>query len=492
MTVRSILLLTLVGCGPKAEDTPPTGPTFPDGFLWGAATAGFQSEMGCPTWDAATCEDQASDWYAWVTDPGILADASLHVAGDPVSVGPGMWETFEDDVALMVADGHSAHRMSIEWSRIFPDGAAQTATSVDELAAHADADAVARYHEMLAALRSAGIEPLVTVNHYTLPLWVHDGVACHADLTSCEADGWVTRERILPLVALYAGFLGREFGSEVDRWFTLNEPFATTLSGYLSPGEDRSAPPGLSFEIDATVAVMLNQIEGHAVMYDALHAEDSADADGDGEAAAVGIVMNMVAIAPKDPERPEDLLAAEHADYLYHRLYLDAITAGAWDADLDGIPEETRADLANRLDMLGINYYNRLFVTGLPFPPVPEIPIFDLFPEFSWEPYPEGLAEVVQRGAEWQAPIYVTENGTPFVEDRGVEVLDGHLGALQGAIDGGVDVRGYLYWTWVDNYEWNHGFDLRFGLYELDPVTKARLPRPVRDRYAAIIEANAL
>ncbi len=275
-----------------------------------------------------------------------------------------------------------------------------------------------------------------------------------------------------------------EYGDDVDLWFTLNEPFATTASGYLMPGEDRSSPPGLSFAIEPTIAVMLNQIEGHVAMYDAVKAEDPG--------ATVGIVMNMVDITPADPANEADQRAVDHTDYLYHRLYLDAITTGAWDDDLDGVPDRTRPELADRLDVLGINYYNELFVTGLPFPLRPEVPVFDFFPEFSWDPHPEGLGDVIDRATEWGVPIWVTENGTPYVEDRGVEVLEGHLGALVGAMGAGADVQGYLYWSLVDNYEWNHGFDLKFGLYALDVDTKERAARPVLERYREIMETGAL
>ena len=466
--------------------------SFPDGFYWGTATAGFQVDMGCPTWADDVCVDDASDWYDWVTDESIVSSGALHVSGDPVSMGPGMWETLEDDADLMVGDHMTAFRMSIEWSRLFPDGAAEEATSVDALAAHVNVAAVARYHEMFQALRQRGIEPIVTLNHYVLPRWVHDGVDCHNNRNTCTADGWVTRDRIVPLIALYSGFVAREFGGDVDRWYTLNEPYATSLSGYLQPGEDRSAPPGLSLDVDRTLAVMLNQIDGHAAMYDAVKAEDLLDASGDGEVAEVGIVMNFVAIDPVDETNKLDVRAADHMDYLYHRLYLDAFTTGAWDEDLDGVPETTRPELAGRMDVLGVNYYNRVMVIGLPFSVVPEIPIFDIYPQFSWDPYPEGLGRVVARSAEWGVPIVVTENGTPYVADQGEEVLDGHLLGLHEAIEDGVDVRGYLYWSFIDNYEWNHGFNLRFGLYELDTETKTRTPRPLLERYRSIAKRNAL
>ena len=480
-------LLALVGCRDKDADTgTDAGPAhaFPEGFRWGSATAGFQVDMGCPTWSAADCDDPNSDWYQWVTTQSIIDDSSLYVSGQPVSDGPGMWELFEADVDRMAADGLTAYRMSLEWSRLFPDGAAEQATSIEALAALADPIAVARYHEQLAALEAAGIAPLVTLNHYTLPLWVHDGVACHEDLATCTASGWVDGERIKPLIALYAAWAATEYGGEVDQWATLNEPFATTLSGYLAPGEDRSAPPGLLLSADAVVATLRSQIEAHALMYDAVHAHDA-----DGEA-SVGVVLNMVSIAPEDPDNPEDVASVTHMDHLYHRLFLDALTSGAWDSDLDGTFDATRPELADRLDWIGVNYYNRVTVRAW-VPLLSEIPVFDFFPTFSWDPYPEGIADAVGIAAEYGLPVIVTENGTPHVEASDT-ILEEHLTWLHAAIAGGAAVQGYFYWSFVDNYEWNHGLDLRFGLYALDEVTKERTPRPVRDRYRAIIADNGL
>lgn len=480
------LAVLLVGCKGPA-DTGVVSAVFDDSFHWGSATAGFQVEMGCPSLPDEECLDTASDWYQWVNDPDIIADSSLHVTGEDVSVGPGMWELFEDDVGRMAGDGMNAYRMSIEWSRVFPDGAAEAATTVDELAAYADADAVERYHAMLDALAAADITPYVTVNHYTLPLWVHDGVACHADVATCSANGWVDGERIDKLIGLYAGYLGREFGGEVDLWATLNEPLATVLSGYVLPGPDRSAPPGVSFAPEG-VPVLHNQIISHATMFDQLHEQDTVDADGDGTAASVGLVLNMAAVHPFDEDDPEDLEAVDNFDYLYHRVFLDALTDGSWDVDLDGTVDETRSDLADRLDWLGINYYVRVRVAGLPWPLIEDIPASTFFPEVTWDPYPEGLAEVIERGAAWQRPMVVTENGTPEVEgDSGVDILEGHLDALTSSRAAGHDVRGYLYWSFVDNYEWNHGMDLRFGLYSYDPVTKEREERPVLDAFRTFI-----
>jgi beta-glucosidase/6-phospho-beta-glucosidase/beta-galactosidase len=215
--VRMLVLLVLAGCAGSGESAP-VG-VFPADFRWGAATAGFQVDMGCPTWSPEDCEDRASDWYQWVTDPEIVADGALHVTGEPVSNGPGMWETFEADVDRMAADGMTAYRMSIEWSRLFPVDPGADATDPAALAAHVDAAALARYGEQLDALRAAGIEPVITLNHYTLPLWVHDGVACHADLATCPARGWVDAA-IIDQIAAYSAFCATAFGDRVDTWAT--------------------------------------------------------------------------------------------------------------------------------------------------------------------------------------------------------------------------------------------------------------------------------
>ncbi|MCB9663138.1 MAG: glycoside hydrolase family 1 protein [Alphaproteobacteria bacterium] len=495
MRVRWILAWGAMACahaGHRVVVIPAHSGAFPEGFLWGAATAGFQVDMGCPTLPDAQCLDEASDWYQWVTDPRILGRADLHVTGEDVRRGPGMWELFEEDVARMEADGLRSLRLSLEWSRLFPRDASG-ATTPEALDALADPAAVARYHAHFAALRAAGLRPLVTVNHYTLPRWVHDGVACHPDPEACAASGWVDGERIVPLIAAYAGWVGREFGAEVDLWATLNEPFATALSGYVLPGEDRSAPPGRMLQGRATVAVLQHQIEGHAAMYRALHAADTVDADGDGDPAQVGIVLNMVDIEPENPVWAPDHEAVAHFDHLYHRLFLEGLAYGQWDADMDGTFDTFREDLAHTLDFLGINYYHRVVVRSIaPIAPLgPSAPAFDFFPVFAPEPHPEGLARVLARASEYALPLYVTENGTQVVE-RSEEVLLEHLAFLRAAMDAGADVRGYWYWSYVDNYEWNLGLKWRFGLYALDPVTKARTARPVLERYREVIADGGL
>jgi beta-galactosidase len=484
--MRSTAWILAVGCAaPPSEEVVGFG----EGFVWGSATAGFQVEAGCPTLAAEACEDRASDWYQYVTDPVFLDERSLFVTGESMSHAPGMWETWESDVARMKQANLGALRLSIEWSRLFPEDAWDVDT-VEGLRAVVNADAVARYREMLNAVRASGMRPLVTVNHYTLPLWVHDGKACHLDLETCARKGWVDPE-IVPRIALYAGVLGAEFGDLVDEWATLNEPFANSLAGYLQPGEFRSHPPGLSMNGAATVATVHHQIEASARMYDALHAADTVDADGDGDPAQVGVVLNMVAIEPANPDSDEDLAAVDKVDHVYHGLFLDGLTAGQWDADVDGEWDEPRDDLKGRLDYVGVNYYNRVEVRNLGITVIPDLPIFDFYPEVDPDPYPEGIAPVLARAASFGLPVVITENGTDRV-DEAADLLDETLGYVRDAVQGGADIRGFYYWSWVDNYEWNHGLGLRFGLNALNPSTKAREPRASLTRLSEIAAANDL
>lgn len=479
----------LLACN-GGEEKETDAPGFGSDFLWGAAIAGFQVDPGCPTEAAETCEDRNSDWYQWVTDPELVADGSLHLSGQPLSDGPGHHELYAQDVSLAQDLGLGALRTSIEWSRLFPDGAAEQATTVAELATYADPAAVAWYHDYFAAIRAAGLTPMVTLNHYTLPLWIHDGKACHEDIDSCTDRGWADLARLKPAIALYAGFCAAEYGGEVDLWATLNEPLAIVLAGYLFPSADRTNPPGLAGS-PLAFEVFFNLVEGHAAMYDAIKANDGVDIDGDGQASMVGAVPNLAAIAPLDPDSPDDQRGAADANYVYNEAFLDGTVNGDFDRDLDGVAEEHRDDVAGRMDFIGVNYYTRITVRGLSVPLVGGYPKLDFYPDILWEEYPEGMEEVLRLADGYGLPTYVTENGTQPTDESGDTFLRPHLQSLLAAKESGVDTRGYFYWSLIDNYEWNHGMELRFGLYAVDIATKERTSRPIADTYAQIVSTGA-
>lgn len=472
---------------------------FPDGFTFGVAIAGFQADMGCPTLAPELCEDRRSDWYQWITSQEIIDEAATHSSGDPPSAGPGFWELYEQDIKRAADLGLTGFRFSFEWSRIFPN-----ATDGDDTDAlmdlAADPVAVARYHAMLKAMADHGLKPLATVNHYTLPVWIHDGVACHKDLKTCPARGWVDSERTVREIAKYAGFLGREFGGEVDVWATENEPFAVVLPGYILPTADRVNPPGLAVSSVAAKTVFNALIEAHARMYDALKAADTKDADSDGKAAEVGIVYAMTPFRPANPDEPLDVRAAERTYYLWNIAFLDAVAKGMEDPELDGVGV-FRESLANRMDYIGVNYYTRVTVEGTDEVLLPDLSPLTTFNPFTlslWEDYPRGIYEVVMAAHErYGLPIIIAENGLDIPQDDEAvasRFFAQHLTWVWRAIRDGVDLRGYYAWTLVDNYEWNHGMDLRFGLFAVEPddKTKARRARPHAAVYSDIATRRAI
>jgi beta-glucosidase/6-phospho-beta-glucosidase/beta-galactosidase len=498
-SITVVLLGVCASCGDPPS--PPSPHAFPDGFLIGASTAGFQVDMGCPTLPASECVDPNSDWYQFVTSAQTIALGRTYLSGeDPAVVGPGHWELYPHDFDLAQADGHTVFRMSLEWSRIFPTSTIGI-TGFDALHAIANPGALAHYHAVFAALRARGIAPYVTINHYALPSWIHDGVGCTVDFAHCTARGWDDPATTVPEIAKYAGFVAQEFGAEVDWWATENEPFAIVLPGYIMPSDARTNPPAQSLQTAAAKTVFNALIQAHARMYDAIHAADTVDADGDGIAADVGLVYAMAPVAPQDPANPIDVQAAQNVFYLWNMAFLNAVVGGVLDDDLDGTGE-AHPELAGRMDHLGINYYVRVAVEGTTGPVLPELSPLTTFNPFTItqdEIYPRGIYELVTLvHQQFGVPVVITENdgqAVPRGDDEAEQrTLVETLQWLLRASDEGADVRGYMYWSLVDNYEWNHGTTLPYGLYAVDPhdPAKARVPRPTAGVLARIAKDHAI
>ncbi|MBX3192932.1 MAG: glycoside hydrolase family 1 protein [Labilithrix sp.] len=492
----------------QAPADPPVVGTFPRDFLFGTAIAGFQVDMGCPTIPAAQCEDRASDWYQFITTPRIVDNPILFMSKDPPSKGPGFFETYEQDLDRAAGRGESelgggALRLSIEWSRIFPRPT-WGVSSHASLRAIASREGVDFYHRVFSAMKARGLKPFVTVNHYSLPLWIHDGNLCNQSLAQCIAEGkggWADpdRARIVNEIAKYAAFLAQEYGGEVDRWASLNEPFsAVVVAGYLAATPIRTNPPGLSgpwMSISGAKTAASAMVEAHARIYDALHAFDTKDADGDGKKAEVGMVYVFADVNPKTPSA-DDRKAADDARYFLQDMFMDGVVFGRLDEGWDRGPGKApvRADLANRCDFIGVNYYFGLDATNSPVP----IPLsfvspfltFDLLGGFD-EERPQGLHRVLMDVAKrYGKPLYVTETGTTQDDEaRGAAWVVRTLAATKRAIDDGADVRGYFAWSLMDNYEWNHGMNMRFGLYAVD-AQKQRALRDAGVVYAKMSKAR--
>jgi beta-glucosidase/6-phospho-beta-glucosidase/beta-galactosidase len=473
---------------------------FPPGFLFGTAIAGFQADMGCPKLASPQCDDRNSDWFDFTTARATVSDPNAFLSGqDPTKVGPGFWELYAEDIQRAGQDLHNgALRLSIEWSRIFPkmtDGA----DTPERMKALANPDAVARYHAIFAELAARGMRPFVTLNHYTLPNWLHDAIGCHTDFANCSPKGWVDSARAVREATKYAAFCAAEFGGEVDWWATVNEPLQNVLFGYLMPQADRSHPPAVVAQADAAKTAFHALIEAHARMYDAIRANDTIDADGDGRASWIGVAYPFVPYEPNDPSSELDRQAAENTSYLWNRVFLEAISHGQYDENLDGTTV-LRPDLGGRLDYVGINWYGGTKLSGLEVSPLPA-----LSTKFTANPYsfvqtpndPSKLAAFLRYvNVDLGLPAIMTENGTAIGSDESVgpPFLVRNLRAVGEALRAGADVRGYFYWTLTDNYEWNHGMDIRMGLFAVDKddKSKARTPRSAAAVYAQIASSHAL
>jgi beta-glucosidase/6-phospho-beta-glucosidase/beta-galactosidase len=485
-------LLALLCLVPSAEAAAP----FPRAFQWGVATAGFQSEAGGEPANA----DRRSDWWVWTHDRENIEAG--RVTEDRVERGPGHWRKWRRDVRLAKGLGSDVFRMGIEWSRVFPRST-RGARTLAQLDRRADKSALRHYRRVLRGIRSRGMRPYVTLSHFTLPTWIHDPIAARDALARVGPDdpvpswpeprGWLDRSTVREF-GKYARYLAWKLGPLVGMWTPINEPMVVAASGYVNVGGvvGGNFPPG-SLSFSAAIRSVRRMVRANAVAYDAVKRHD--------RHARVGLVQNLIAFTPADPASPADEAAARHADRLFNRLFVDAAVRGVVDEDADGVvdPGERRPGAAGKADFLGVNYYFRGRVTALEQPVTQRIPLLDFLyatfyrtpedpdgppcptvcTEFGTEVHPEGLRDVLQIAGSYELPVWITENGLADADDdMRRSYLLSHLAELrQAMVDDLADVRGYLYWSLVDNFEWAHGFAPRFGLYAFDPRTLRRTPR---------------
>jgi beta-galactosidase len=492
--------------------------SYPGDFLWGTATAGFQVEAGGKPANV----DTRSDWHAFTEDEQLAADGV--VSGDSIARGPGFWRTWKGDLDRAAERlDNNAVRLGIEWSRIFPRSTAKVKTGdsvsraeLRELDELADESAVRRYRQIFDGAVERGLEPMATLNHFTLPIWIHEPLGVRRAFEGVGPDdpipgglrkaGWLDAATVDEF-RKYVAFVTWKLGRHVDLWVTLNEPLVTVSQGFVSiPGVTGvKAPAVLSYP--AALRAVENLGLANAAAYDAVHEHD--------RRAEVGFVHNMVDWRPSDPARPEDATAAAHADQIFNRTFIELAVRGWYDTNANGTEDEgeRREGLENKADFIGVNHYSPGRAQALPGPVSPTVPLFDFVPQvtyrghgnpegppcptvcsdFGWEIDPAGLRNVVEEAATYGKPIYVTENGIDDAEDdQRPGYLRSYLGALQDSIAAGTDVRGYFHWSLLDNYEWAEGYSAHFGLYSYDRKTLKRTERPSARLYAEIARTGAV
>ncbi|MEP6470911.1 MAG: GH1 family beta-glucosidase [Acidobacteriota bacterium] len=436
---------------------------FPDGFLWGAATAAYQIE-GSPLADGAL----PSNWHRFAHTPGRVAN------GDTGDLACDHYRRFREDVALMAELGLKAYRFSVSWSRVLPRGTGKT-----------NPRGLAFYDRLVDALLAKGIQPFVTLFHWDLPAALED------------RGGWLNPD-IAGWFADYARVLFGKLDDRVRFWATLNEPWVVTDGGYLHG----TLAPGHHSAFEAAVASH-NLLRAHGAAVRAYRAEGRH---------AIGLVVNL---EPKEPASASarDRNASARADAYMNRQYLDPVFRGRYPKELPAMfgeawpsPAPDMSGIREPIDFLGVNYYTRGVMRGAAtaFPPgavkVPQPR--KTYTETNWEVYPAGLTGALEsvRRRYGNVPLYVTENGAAFYDAPSSEDLEpdllrvrylrDHVAAARRAIEAGVDLRGYFVWSLFDNFEWSAGFSKRFGIVHVDYRTQKRTPKASARFYAEVIRAN--
>ena len=296
-------------------------------------------------------------------------------------------------------------------------------------------------------------------------------------------------------------FAAARWGSLVDWWATINEPLPFVLGGFV----DGAYPPGDLLDVSRAIAVVKDEARAHAACFDAIHAADTIDADGDGKAAWVSVAKHQRTFHPYDPTDPDDAPAAARVDYIWNQWFLNAIVRGDWDDDLDGSytsPGDVQGEptLVGRADYVGVNYYSDTLVSahhGLVLPVIDaaiyqaDLPTGRPKTDFGWDIYPEGFGAVLDETAAYGLPMVVTENGLADAPDANrARFLLEHLYQLGWAMQRGDRVLGYFHWTLVDNFEWDSGYCPRFGLFSYDASTGARSAKGSLATYTSIIQSG--
>jgi beta-glucosidase len=415
---------------------------FPRGFLWGTATAAYQVEG-----NNTNC-----NWWAWEQDGHILEG---HKSGLACDWWGGRWREDFD----RAADGYqNAHRLSIEWSRIRP-----TPDRWDEYA-------LDRYREMVRGLTERGMTPMVTLHHFTDPLWL------------AEKGGW-ENDTVIEHFEAYVRKVVEALREYVSLWVTINEPNVLAVSGYFLG----TFPPGKK-DLGACLRVMTNLVRAHAAAYRAIHSLQPT--------ARVGLAHHNRGFAPAHSWSPLDRLAAYLQSGTFNEFFAQAASQGS--ASFLGLRQRF-PEARNTQDFFGLNYYTRELVAFTPFKPG------DLFSHRYFPAgaevsdsgmlanFPEGLYRAIQWALRYKLPILITENGVEDSTDQlRPRYLVQHLHQVWRAVNFNFPVKGYFHWTLVDNFEWERGWTQRFGLWELDPASQARRKRPSADLYAEICHENGI
>lgn len=419
---------------------------FPKHFRWGTATSSYQVEGDLKN----------NDWWAAEQAGGyVYKNQTAGLACD-------WWNNAEQDFDRMADMHQNAHRLSIEWSRVEPSPGMW------------DDAALVRYRDMLKGLLSRGIEPMVTLHHFTNPLWL------------AEQGGW-ENEAVVGWFERYTRKVVTALGDLTSLWCTINEPAVMISQAY---GLGRW-PPGRQ-DLNASLRAAINLVRAHAAAYRTIH--DLIPH------AQVGLAKHMILWRPLRAWLPNDRVAANLIQHMFHYLVLGMVTEGIM--RVPGRRSILLPEAAHTLDWLGVNYYQRYRVRLNLFSPD------RFFMELATKPgelkgpgewgeiHPLGILSILKTlWKRYRLPMYITENGIPDpVDAHRPTFIVTHLHQLAKALDMHIPILGYYFWSLLDNFEWTEGYDprFRFGLIKVDFQTQARELRRSAGLYGEICRQGGL
>ncbi len=385
---------------------------FPKDFFWGAATSAYQVEGN----------NVNSDWWEWENKTGLgnkSGDACRH------------YQLYNEDFDLARKLNHNCHRLSLEWARIEPD---KGSFSEEE---------IKHYSGVLDSLRQHSLEPLVTLHHFTNPIWFS------------RLDGWLDKNNIKYFLG-YTRKAAEEFCGKVKFWVTINEPMVYAYYSYVL---GQWPPQVKSFPLSRQV--VKNMVIAHIKAYRIIH--DVYKKRGLNPP-LVSIAQNVQSFVPC-----KDTLRNKFGAYLRNQLY-----------NLDFI---NRISRQKALDFIGLNYYTWGPVETKSWHP--KSLILDVCTEnhhhlkkntLGWDIYPQGLKDVLLSFKRYNLPLFILENGICTEDDNlRWEYISQHLEKMHEAMQEGAKVIGYIHWSLLDNYEWDKGFAPRFGLVYVDYKSYSRI-----------------
>lgn len=410
-------------------------------FAIGTASASIQIEGDMPP----------NNWTRW-------AEQGRVVDGTGPNPSTNHWRRWEEDNELMASLGLQIARVSVEWARIEPRRG------------HFDTEVLQCYRAEYEDLVSRGIQPLVTLHHFSHPVWFED-------------EGAFTREENEPLFLRFARKVLEYLGDIGDDWVTINEPNVYATQAYLF----NETPPGGKAQWGKLRSTLRNMALAHIQCYGLIH--DMLDTKE--RQVRVAFAHHVRAFAPMNPRNPVHRVFTWIDDALFNRGVEDSFVLGKFSAFL-GTPT-TPITPGVYADAMGINYYSRTAVTGLSDGTFPDVPVNDL----GWEIYPKGLVQAARRLSEkYQLPIWVTENGTADNGGEGKQerfrcrFLLEHLTAIAKACADGVPIERYYHWCFVDNWEWTEGMAQHFGIVSMEEESLDRGVKPSGYLLGEIISAG--